>query len=44
MFGARWLPFTSSFRVNGITVKRFHGSGSSTVIGWVGANAASGGT
>jgi hypothetical protein len=44
MFGASWPPFTSSIKENGVIVEWFHGSGSSTVIGWVGAIAASGGT
>jgi hypothetical protein len=43
-FGASWPPFTSSFRVNCVTIDRFHGSGGSTWIGWVGAIVASGGT
>jgi hypothetical protein len=33
MFGVIWPPFTSSLRVNLVTVERLHDSGSSTVIG-----------
>jgi hypothetical protein len=36
-FGESWPPFTSSLRANLVTVERFHGSGSNTVIGCGGA-------
>jgi hypothetical protein len=36
-FGASWLPFTSSLKANRVTVERFHGSGSTTMIAFEGA-------
>jgi hypothetical protein len=32
MFDVSWPPFTSSLKVNCVTVERLHGSGSTTMI------------